>query len=50
MVKASSPGDVVLILVVSLRRIRIGVIVDVATFDLVEEVMWHGALIDDRAE
>ena len=49
-VEVSSPGDVILILVVGLRQIRIGEIIDVATFDLVGEVMWHGALIDGRAE
>ena len=46
MVGVSSLGDVVLILVVGLRRIRIGENVDVAAFDLVGEAMWHGALID----
>ena len=35
---------------VGLRRIRIGEIIDVDAFDLVREVMWHGALIDGRAE
>jgi len=45
-VRASNPDDVVLILLAGLRQIRIRKIVDVAAFDLVREVMWHGALID----
>ena len=45
----SSPGDVVLILVVGLRWIRIGENVDVAAFDLVGEAILHGTLIDGRA-
>jgi hypothetical protein len=49
-VGASSPGDVVLMLLVGLRQIRIREIVDVAAFDLVGEAMLHGALIDGIAE
>ena len=37
----SSPGDVILILLVDLRKIRFGEIVDVAAFDLVDgRVEW----------
>ena len=49
-VGASSPGDVILILLVSLLQIRFAKIIDVAAFDLVGEVMLHGALIDGRVE
>ena len=49
-VGVSNPGDVILILVAGLRWIRIGEIIDVATFNLVRAVMWHGTLIDGRAE
>ena len=49
-VGASSPGDVVLILLVGLRQIRFGEIIDVAAFDLIGEAMLHGTLIDDQAE
>ena len=46
----SSPSDVVLMVLVSLRQISFGEIVDVAAFDLVGEAILHGALIDGRAE
>ena len=45
-VGVSSSGDVILILLVSLRQIRFVEIVDIAVFDLVGEAMLHGALID----
>ena len=35
-VKASSPGDVILVPLVGLRQIRFGEIVDVAAFDLID--------------
>ena len=47
---ASSPGNVVFMVLVSLRQISFGEIVDVAAFDLVGEAILHGALIDGRAE
>jgi hypothetical protein len=34
MIGTSSPGDVILILLVSLRQIRFGEIIDIAAFDL----------------
>jgi hypothetical protein len=49
-VGASSPVNVILILLVGLRQIRFGEIIDVAAFDLVGEATLHGALIDGRAE
>ena len=49
-VRTSSPGDVVLMVLVSLRQISFEEIVDVATFDLVREAILHGSLIEGRAE
>jgi len=49
-VGASSPGDVILILLVSLLQIRFAKIIDVAAFDLAGVVILHGALIDGRVE
>ena len=49
-VGTSSPGDVVLMVLVSLRQISFREIVDVVIFDLVREAILHGTLIDDRAE
>ena len=49
-VRTSSPGDVVLMVLVSLRQISFREIVDVVIFDLVREAILHGTLIDDRAE
>ena len=44
----SSPGDVILILLVDLRKIRFGEII--AAFDLVGEMMRHGTLIASGVE
>ena len=49
-VRTSSPGDVVLMVLVSLRQISFREIINVAAFDLVREAILHGALIDGRAE
>ena len=46
----SSPGDVVLMVLVCLRQISFGEIIDVAAFDLVGEAILHGVLIDGQAE
>jgi len=49
-VGTSSPGDVVLMVLVRPRQISFREIVDVTTFDMVGEAILHGALIDGRAE
>ena len=49
-VEMSSLSNVVLTLLVGLRQIEFGEIVDVAIFDLVREAILHGALIDGRVE
>ena len=49
-VGTSSLGDVVLMVLVSLRQISFREIINVAAFDLVREAILHGALIDGRAE
>ena len=46
----SSPGDVVLMVLVRPRQISFGEIVDVTTFDMVGEAILHGALIDGQVE
>ena len=49
-VETSSLGDVVLMVLVSLRQISFREIVDVTAFDLVGEAILHGVLIDGQAE
>ena len=47
-IRASSLGDVILILLVGLRQIRFGEIV--AVFNLVRETMRHGTLVASGVE